>query len=132
MADDAATTDEPDLATQATNWVIGKVDQLKALTTDNAVLALRVIVFGLVISVLTVAAALMTVIMLVRVADAYLPIGSGVGDASWAAHGFIGVVFSVLGLGAWSSRKGSTRPLLVAGIVDVVFVTVIVCYGLFA
>lgn len=132
MADDAATSDKPDLATQATNWVIGKVDQLKTLTTDNAVLALRVIVFGMVISVLTVAAVLMTVIMLVRVADAYLPIGSGVGDASWAAHGFIGVVFSVLGLGAWSSRSGSTRPLLVAGIVDIVFVTVIVCYGLFA
>ena len=95
-------------------------------------LALRIVVFGLVISVLVIAALLLGIVMVVRLADAYLPIGAGVGDASWAAHGFIGVLFSVIGLGAWLSRTGSTRPLMIAGLIDVVFVTVIVCYGIFS
>ena len=134
MADDATAPEQSDLAAQATEWVVAKVDLIKTRTTDNAVLVLRGLVFGLVISVLAVAAVLMTVIMLVRIADAYLPIGAGVGDATWAAHGFIGVLFSVLGLGAWLSRKGegTPKPLLVALVLDLIFVTVIVCYGLFS
>jgi len=131
MAVDAS-PESSDLAGQATDWVVEKVDRLRALTTENAVLALRIVVFGLVISVLVIAALLLGIVMVVRLADAYLPIGAGVGDASWAAHGFIGVLFSVIGLGAWLSRTGSTRPLMIAGLIDVVFVTVIVCYGIFS
>ena len=106
-----------------TDKVIDTVDRVKEKTTDNAVLALRAIVFGIVVSVLAIAVLLLSVIMLVRFADAYLPIGSGVGDATWAAHGFVGICFSLLGLGAWMSRKGEGRPtpLIAAGIV--VFLT---------
>lgn len=118
--------------TALTDRVIDTVDRVKEKTTDNAVLASRVLVFGLVISVLAVATLLMTVIMLVRLFDAYLPIGAGVGDATWAAHGFTGIIFCVLGLGAWLSRRGSTKPLAFAGIVDLVFIVVVVCYGLFS
>lgn len=138
MATDEGATHTPtaepagrDWATELTDRVIDTVDQVKEKTTDNAVLALRVIVFGLVISVLALATLLMTVIVLVRLNDAYLPIGAGVGDATWAAHGFTGVLFCVLGLGAWLSRRGSATPLAVAGIIDLVFVVVIVCYGIF-
>lgn len=114
-----ATTDGTDWPTKLTDLVIDKVDQVKHRTTDNAVLALRVLVFGMVISVLAIATLLMSVIALVRFADAYLPIGSGVGDATWAAHGFVGIVFSLLGLGAWMSRRGegAPKPLIIAGIV---------------
>ena len=77
-----------------TDKVIDTVDRVKEKTTDNAVLALRAIVFGIVVSVLAIAVLLLSVIMLVRFADAYLPIGSGVGDATWAAHGFVGICFS--------------------------------------
>ena len=134
MATDEGATNEP-TTTQATTgnavgpeWmdptaltdrVIDTVDKVKEKTTDNAVLALRVVVFGMVISVLAIAVLLMSVIMLVRFADAYLPIGSGVGDATWAAHGFVGVCFRLLGLGAWMSRKGegAPQPFYAAGIV---------------
>lgn len=115
-----------------TDRVIDTVDRVKEKTTDNAVLALRVLVFGLVISVLAIATLLMTVIMLVRLFDAYLPIGAGVGDATWAAHGFTGIIFCVLGLGAWLSRRSSTKPLAISAIVDLVFIVVVVCYGLFS
>lgn len=133
MAEDATTPEQPDLAAQVTDWVVDKVDLVKTRTTDNAVLVLRGLVFGLVISVLAVAAMLITVIMLVRIADAYLPIGAGVGDATWAAHGFVGVLFSVLGFGAWLSRtgEGAAKPLIVALVLDLIFITVIVCYGIF-
>lgn len=136
----STTTADPDTGpaaawmdpTALTDRVIDTVDRVKEKTTDNAVLALRVIVFGLVISVLAITTLLMLVILLVRIFDAYLPIGAGVGDATWAAHGFTGVIFCVLGLGAWLSRRGSTKPLMVAGVIDLVFIVVIVCYGLFS
>ena len=138
MATDEGATHTPtagpggrDWATDLTDRVIDTVDKVKEKTTDNAILALRVVVFGLVISVLALATLLMTVIVLVRINDAYLPIGAGVGDATWAAHGFTGVLFSVLGLGAWLSRRGSATPLAIAGVLDLVFIVVIVCYGLF-
>ena len=67
-----------------------------------------------------------------RQADAYLPIGAGVGDATWAAHLFAGSLLSILGLGAWLSRRSSSRPLLGAAILDLVIIVVVVCYGLFS
>ncbi|MEM8705731.1 MAG: hypothetical protein AAGE98_04695 [Actinomycetota bacterium] len=123
---------EPDWAAKQTDRVIDLVDKVKEQTTDRAVLILRAIVFGLVILVLAIAAATIFLVASVRIADAYLPIGAGVGDATWAAHGFIGVLLSVLGLGAWLSRRSSTRPLAIAGIIDLIFITVVVCYGLFS
>ena len=114
-----------------TDRVVDTVDRIKAMTTDNAVLALRVVVFGLVISALAIAVLLLTIILLVRIFDAYLPIGAGVGDATWAAHGFTGIIFCVLGIGAWLSRRATSRPLVFAAIIDLVFVVVIICYGVF-
>ena len=110
---------EPDWAAKQTDRVIDLVDKVKAQTTDRAVVVLRVIVFGLVIAVLAVAAVVLVLVAGVRMADAYLPIGAGVGDATWAAHGFIGLILSTLGVGAWMSRRGEGKPmpLIIAGIV---------------
>ena len=102
---------EPDWAAKQTDRVIDLVDKVKAQTTDRAVVVLRVIVFGLVIAVLAVAAVVLLLVAGVRMADAYLPIGSGVGDATWAAHGFIGLILSTLGVGAWMSRRGEGKPM---------------------
>ena len=123
---------EPDWAVKQTDRVIDLVDKAKGLTTDKAVLVLRALVFGLVIIVLGLAALIMTVTIAVRMADAYLPIGAGVGDATWAAHLFVGGLLSILGIGAWLSRRKSSKPLAVAGIIDLVIVVVIVCYGIFS
>lgn len=125
-------TDPRDLETRLTDWIVDKIDLVKRLATDNAVLVLRVIVFGLVIAVLGIAALILFVTIAIRMADAYLPIGGGVGDASWAAHLFVGSLFSILGIGAWLSRRSSGRPLAIAGILNLLLITVIVCYGLFS
>ena len=84
---------------------------------------------GLVILVLGVAVIAMTTIALLRLTDAYLPIGDGVGSATWAAHALLGLLLSVLGLGAWISRTGSMRPLITAAVVDVTILIGIVFYG---
>lgn len=123
---------EQDWQTTAVDFVIDKVDMVKRVATNNAVLALRILVFGMVAAVMAIAALVLFIVIAVRMADAYLPIGAGVGDASWAAHLFIGSLFSILGLGAWMSRKKSSRPLLIAAVIDLAIVIVIVCYGLFS
>ena len=117
----------------ATDTIIGYVDKARTLGTDNAVRALRGIVFGLVAVVFGIAAVIFTVVLAVRMADAYLPIGAGVGDATWAAHLFIGGLLSTLGLGLWASRKTTTmRNFWIAFVVDVLVIVVIGCYAIFS
>ena len=122
-------TGSDDWPAQAADTVVRVVDQVKAKSTDNVVLLVRAIVYGLVILVLGVAIIAMTMIALLRVTDAYLPIGDGVGSATWAAHGLLGLLLSILGFGAWISRTGSTRPLIIAAVVDVAILIGIVFYG---
>ncbi len=125
-ADTAAAKDWP---AQQADRVVAAVERIRSLTTDRAIVAARTVVFGLVISVLALAALILVVIISVRLADAYLPIGAGVGDATWAAHGFVGAAFTVLGIGAWASRhgEGAPKPLYVsAGVVGLALVVLIV------
>ena len=121
-----------DLPAQAADWVVDKVDSVKRITTDNAVVTVRAIVFGLVVAVLGIAALILLVAIMVRIADAYLPIGNGVGDATWAAHLFIGSLLTILGFGAWASRRGegTPTPLIFAVIVDVAIIAVVVVIGI--
>lgn len=113
--------------------LIEYVDMARTLGTENIVRVVRAVVFGLVALVFGIAAVVSIVIILVRVADAYLPIGSGVGSATWAAFLFIGVMVTTLGFGLWLSRRvDHWRRLTVAIGIDVVIFVVIVCYGIFA
>lgn len=121
-----------DLPAQAADWIVDKVDTVKRATTDNAVITVRAVVYGLVVAALALTALVMVLITLVRVTDAYLPIGSGVGDATWAAYLFLGSLLTILGLGAWASRGGteSPTPLIGAAVVDVTIVVVIIVIGI--
>ena len=105
---------------------------MRAQTTDRAVFLLRAVVYCLVAAVAAIAAGVLLVIVIVRLADAYLPIGSGVGSATWAAHGFIGLLVSIIGFGAWRARTGSTRPVYVALVIDALLVLAVVVYGVIA
>jgi len=132
MADDTPTVQD-DWIVGATDSIIGYVDKARTMGTDNAVRALRGIVFGLVALVFGVAAMIISVAMLVRLADAYLPIGNGVGDATWAAHLLIGSLLAILGFGFWASRKTTgMRNVALAAVIDLVIVVVIACYAGFS
>ncbi len=87
-----------------TESIVDVVDTVRTRTTEPAIMVARGLVYGIVIAVLAAAASILVVTVAVRLADAYLPIGSGVGSATWAAHLLWGLVFSGLGLFAWSRR----------------------------
>ena len=125
----SAATESGDWPAQAADTVVRIVDDVRSKTTDNIVLLVRSIVYGLVILVLGLAIIVMLSVALLRIVDAYLPIGDGVGSATWAAHGLLGALLSILGLGAWMSRTGSTRPLVFAAVLDVAIIIAIVFYG---
>ena len=135
MAEETPTVEstEDDWVVGAVNQIVDTVDKVRTKGTDNAVLAVRGLVFGLVAMVFLTAALIFTVAILVRLADAYLPIGAGVGDATWAAYLFIGGLISVLGFGLWASRKneGMSR-VWIAVIVDVIVIVVVISYAVFS
>jgi hypothetical protein len=92
--------------------------------------AIRALVFGLVAVVFGITAIIFFVAITVRLADAYLPIGAGVGDATWAAHLFIGGLLTTVGFGLWGSRKtDNLRRVGLALGVDALIIVVIVGYA---
>jgi len=130
---DSPTPVDDDWSAQQADRIVGWVDTLKSYSTDKVVLALRAVVFGLVVLVLALSAIVLLTIAMVRMADAYLPIGAGVGDATWAAHLFVGSMLAIVGLGAWGSRRGDgmpPKPLVFALLIDAAIVVAIVCYGI--
>lgn len=133
---ESAHRDRPALSLGSDDWpstVAGKivevVEAVRVQTTDRAVFLLRAVVYCLVAAVAAIAAVVLLAIVAVRLADAYLPIGAGVGSATWAAHGLIGLLVSIVGLGAWRARTGSTRPVYVAMIIDALIIAGVVFYG---
>lgn len=122
---------QDDWVAGAADKIIEVIDRARTSGTENAVRAIRGMVFGLVAAVFAIIAVVFTVVILVRLADAYLPIGAGVGDATWAAHLFIGGLLSILGFGMWASRKTEhMRRVVMAVVLDALIVVAIVCYAL--
>ena len=140
MADPEPTSrDRPSLSLGSDDWpaaaadkIVEVVDAVRAQTTDRVVFLLRAVVYCLVAAVAAIAVVVLLTIAVVRLADAYLPIGNGVGTATWAAHGFIGLLVSIVGFGAWRARTGSAKPIYAAVIVDAAIVVGVVFYGVIA
>ena len=138
MADTEPTrpSDRPSLSLGSDDWpasvadkIVEIVDTVRVQTTDRAVFLLRAVVYCLVAAAAAIAIVVLLAIAGVRLADAYLPIGDGVGSATWAAHGFIGLLVSIIGLGAWRARTGSAKPVYAALIVDAAIIIGVVFYG---
>lgn len=128
---ESTTSARRDWIDNAVDTIVDTVDNARAKGTDNVIKLAKGVVYGLVALVLGIAALILLVTILVRLADAYLPIGAGVGDATWAAHLFIGAMLSILGFGLWLSRKSeSMRWVGTAALIDFLIVVAIVCYGI--
>ena len=126
------TTNSEDWVDGAVDTIVDVVGKAREYGTENVIRLVRAIVYGLVALVFGVAAITLVVTLVVRIADAYLPIGAGVGDASWAAHLLIGTLLAILGFGLWSSRKNESglRWTWFALVIDGLIVVAIVCYGI--
>ena len=128
--------DRPPLSVGPDDWpstvadrIVELVDAVRTRTTDRVVLLVRAAVYCLVATVAATAVVVLLTVTAVRLADAYLPIGAGVGSATWAAHGFIGMMLTILGFGAWRARSGSATPVYVALILNALVVVAVVFYG---
>ena len=140
MADpETGSRDRPTLSLGSDDWpatvsdkIVEIVDAVRVQTTDRVVFLLRAVVYCLVAAVAAIAIIVLVTIAAIRLADAYLPIGAGVGSATWAAHGFIGLLVSILGLGAWRARTGSAKPIYAAVTLDSAIVLAVVFYGVIA
>lgn len=113
----------------AADKIVAVVGTIRSHTVDNLALAARAAVYGLVAVTAGVALTVLMIVLAVRMADAYLPIGSGVGSATWAAYAFTGVLVSVLGLGAWWARTSDAKPVRAAVVVDTVLILAVTVYG---
>ena len=121
-----------DWPTTVADKIVDVVGTIRARTTDRAVYVIRGAVYCLVAGVAAVAVVVLLAIAAVRMADAYLPIGGGVGSATWAAHGFIGLLATIMGLGFWRARTATAKPLYVALLLDAALVIAVVFYGVVA
>ncbi len=122
---------EKDWISGVVDAIVDNIDKVRAHGTENAIRVVRAVVYGLVALVFVTAALTLLIIIGVRLADAYLPIGSGVGDATWAAHLFVGSLLAILGFGFWFNRKTEgMRWVNLALILDALIIVVIVCYGI--
>lgn len=88
-----------DLATKATQKIVGVVDKLNAVSAKPLTTIARALVFGLLGLALVFAALVLLTIGALRFIDVYLP------EDVWAAHLLLGSVFTLGGLFVWSKRK---------------------------
>jgi len=93
-----------DWPAQATDLIVRVVGQVRDKTTGPAVTAARGVVYGLLAGLLGGAAAVLLAIGGVRVLD------EGIEELTdsretWAAHGAVGLVFTLVGAFLWSKRR---------------------------
>ena len=101
----APTDTDEDWPAQAADTGVRLGGQVRDKTTGPAITIARGIVYGLLASLLVLAAGILLAIAAVRLLDAYLP-SSVFGDShTWAAHLVIGLVFSLGGLVLWRQRR---------------------------
>jgi uncharacterized protein (DUF1810 family) len=99
---------EQDWPARAADTIERVVGQVRDATTGRAITAARWFVYGLFAAILGSALLVMVAIMAVRFVDAYLPDAVFGERHTWAAHLLVGLVFTILGLVAWSRRSRST------------------------
>ncbi len=90
--------DAPDWPLQATETIVGFVDNVKHKTTRPAAMASRAVVYGIVIVALGVPALIMLLVGLVHLLDQAIP------QEVWLVYLILGSVFTLAGLLLWRKR----------------------------
>jgi len=94
-----ATEDEtPDWPLQATETIVGFVDDVKGKTTRPATMAARGVVYGIVILALGIPVFVMLLVGLVHFLNYAIP------EDVWVVYAGLGVIFTLAGLFAWRKR----------------------------
>ena len=102
-----ATVRTDDWPAQAADTIEKVVGSVRDKTTGPAITVARGLVYGTFALLVGTMVVVLLAIGLVRALDAYLP-SSVFGDEHvWAAHGLVGLLFTLLGMAMWSRR---TKP----------------------
>lgn len=104
-----ATQDDDDWPTKAADTIEHVVGTVRDKTTGPALTVSRGLVYGTFAAIVGVAALVFVVIALVRLLDSYLPDAVFGETHTWAAHLITGLVFSIVGLFAWSKRTARSE-----------------------
>lgn len=105
-ASDVRTDDWP---AQAANTIERVVGSVRDKTTGPAITIVRGIVYGTFALLVGTMVAVLLAVAAVRALDAYLPSAVFGDEHVWAAHGIVGLIFTVLGALLWSKRTASDR-----------------------
>ena len=95
------------MADAASEHIIELVGKVKARTTLKVLTLLRVVVYGLVVVVALVTALVLATLGVVRIWDAYLPLGP-VGRRVWLGYVVLGGLLFLGGV-ALLGRRGTAR-----------------------
>lgn len=82
--------------TQATETIVSVVGKVRDRTTGPAIIAARAVVYGLFAGILGVVAAVLAIVMVIRLANNYIPGGI------WIVYLALGALFTFGGLFLWS------------------------------
>lgn len=91
----------PDWPQQATETIVGLVDNVKHKTTEPATKAVRGIVYGIVIIILGVPAVIM---LLVGIVHLLSQVANSAGLGVWVVYLVLGLIFTIVGWLAWRKR----------------------------
>jgi len=96
---------QQDWPAQAADTIERVVGSVRDKTTGPAITAARWVVYGTFALLVGAVVGVLLAIAAVRALDAYLP-DAWVGEQhTWAAHLIVGVLFSLVGMLAWSRRS---------------------------
>lgn len=99
---------QQDWPAQAADTIERVVGAVRDKTTGPAITVARSVVYGTFALLVGTVVAVFLAIAAVRALDAYLP-DAWVGEQhTWAAHLVVGVLFSLVGMLAWSRRSAPT------------------------
>ena len=94
--------DSPDWPQQATETIVGFVDNVKHKTTEPATKVVRAVVYGIAIVLLGVPALIM---LLVGIVHGLNQVATGVLDLGvWLVYLVLGVIFTIVGAVLWRKR----------------------------
>ena len=102
----AQPVDTSDWPVQAADTIERVVGSVRDKTTGPALTVARAVVYGTFALIVGTAVAVMASVAAVRLVDVYLPDDVFGETHTWAAHGVVGLVFTVAGLLLWSKRSG--------------------------
>lgn len=91
-----------DWASQTADQIEKVVVGLRSKTADPLDHIARIVVYGLLATVLGVAALVLLIAGLVRAMDVWIP------GQVWVAHTILGGIFTVLGLFLWTERRSKS------------------------